>query len=161
MIYFTPSEIFASLLYGAIYGVICAFLFAFMRILRRLIVDLGLCVKQIFVYGKVRDMVVLSDENTWGKASGALTFFGIIAFTLGFIILSYIALDGMIRVYLLTMVFASFYLSKIAFSSFFERILLGFLRLVLTYETLILRFLFYPFCSIYRKMLTKFVKKRR
>ncbi len=158
MIYFTAGEIFRSMLYGAIYGALCAFLFVLLTVSRLVIRDVALCFRQIFVYKNIRDKIRLeaSCDNVCQSSAGVI--FEIILFTLGFILLSYLALDGLIRGYMLAIVFASFYLSKMAFFDYFKMIILKVLRFLLVFFTSVLRILLFPFCILCQKVRTKFVK---
>ena len=85
MIYFTSQEILESIFGALIFGLLCS---------------LVNCVRLIF-------------DALCHKMTGFLIFFEIILFGVGFILLSYALLDGEVRGYMVIIVFASFYLSKI------------------------------------------------
>ncbi len=158
MIYFTAGEIFRSLIYGAIYGVLCALLCFFIRAFRLILKDVVACVRQIFFWKKISDKIILDGSFDNISPSSAGVIVEIVSFTLGFILLSYIALDGLIRVYLLITVSASFYLSKMAIFGVFKRFFVRAFRLLLIFLTMIVRTALSPVCIFCRKMRTKFVK---
>ena len=99
MIYFTAYEIIRSVLSALLYGLLFAFFVCFVELC------LGVSrngVKSLFnslVLGKIIKRNNLLGEE---KKTGAfLTFLFIILFSLGFILLSYLVLDGAIRFYTL------------------------------------------------------------
>lgn len=81
-------------------------------------------------------------------------FLCILIFALGFSLLSYISLDGEIRIYMLILAFASFYLSKIAFCDFLTKAFLWLFNSVLSLTSVALRCAILPI-----KLIIKFVKK--
>lgn len=156
MIYFSFREILLSVGYAALYGVITALIFVSFLSLKGLLSDLRAYSREIISYERVFSSIKAKRSEGEVELSAAATFFAIIFFFLGFILLSYHALDGEIRIYMLIVVFASFYLSKIAFLSVFQKVIIRFFRFVLYVLIVILRLVIMPFRSFYPKIKEKF-----
>lgn len=81
-------------------------------------------------------------------------FLSVLIFALGFSLLSYVSLDGEIRIYMLALAFASFYLSKFAFCDFLTKIFLQLFSAGLSLVALLLGWMILPI-----KLAVGFVKK--
>ena len=148
MISFTTEEVLFSLLCGVLYG----FVFSLFNEL------IGIFVTFIFANAKLFRSI-LKYENIFEKNeflirkkreySSFLTATIIVLFFFGFILLSYITLDGVIRLYLLFVSFAAFYLSKITVCKMIGGVLLRLLNLLFSVFLISFRILLLPFRKIY------------
>ena len=158
MIYFTTFEILCSIIYGALYGVLFAFLFSILGIIRFIISDILQCLKQIFIYKSIRDKIYFDSSFYNVCRSSAGVIFEIIVFTLGFIVVSYATLDGLVRGYMLIVISAAVYVSKNAFSLFFDKVFIKIFHVFLACIVKVFRVLLYPVCNSCRKITLKFIK---
>ena len=118
MTYFTTFETIASLFSAAVFGAIFAVLDAILKILS---VE-ARCIKKIHehllkyksIFELPKSEMNSREEKRSGLVGEVSVFFKVTAFTLGFILLSYYALDGAIRIYLLIFAIAFFLLFKYA-----------------------------------------------
>ena len=147
---FSYSEILFSVCSAIIYG----FVFSFFCC----IVDNILCfAKNLLTIPRM----VASYEIIWRKP-GYLNFktikngrvyiiLRIFLFAIGFMLLSYLALDGQVRLYMLALSSASYLVSKIAFFGFFEGILFWIFDKLFLFFVIFLRFTSFPFKFIVAK----------
>ena len=123
MISFSFSEIFLSVIYSIFFGLALAFLYEFTRIISFLPETIFLILrKSEFI--DVRK-IYLSNQTITQK----ILFF--LCFTLGTILLSYFALDGLIRLYVIAVSLATFFLVKKMAFYLLEWILYTFLSIIL------------------------------
>lgn len=107
MIPFTILETIASICSASIFGAIFAILDAILKILTiefnhiKSIREHVLKAEKIFSIPKKAVTLNKGVENSHRYISEIITFFKVIIFTIGFILLSYYALDGAVRLYLL------------------------------------------------------------
>ncbi len=153
MISFTTEEILASILYSLGYGALFFVLISALRLLLSIVSAIPTIVKKQIVFSKVLPLPDFKECIKPRGVGGVFLFLSIIAFSLGFVTISYISLDGMIRIYMLILSFAAFYLLNSAFFNFLSRIYICILNLGLRIMTLILRVVFYPiFYLIHKKV---------
>ena len=100
MIGFSFSEIFLSVIYSVVFGVILAFGYEFYRIILFLPETISLVFKKTKF--QCAEKMYLSEQTVIQKA---FLFF---VFTLGVILLSYFALDGAVRIYVIILTLLSF-----------------------------------------------------
>ena len=132
MISFSFGDIFLSVIYSSFFGIALAFLYESARIISFLPETISLILrKSEFI--NVRK-IYLSNQTITQR----ILFF--LCFTLGTILLSYFALDGLIRVYVIAVSLASFFLSKKMAFYLLEGILYTFLPIIL-----------YPIAKLWRK----------
>lgn len=145
MISFSLGEILGSVIYALAYGVVFSVAFSLCRLIRGILFALpeitieSIKYKKIFPLPNFKQYI---DPKIIGPLFG---FVWIIIFTLGFILISYFSLDGVIRIYMLLIAFASFYLSNFLFCDILNKILLFILNLILQLFCLILRVIILPF----------------
>ena len=121
---FTREEIIFSVISSLAYGVLFSVLFCIVKISREIgLVFLRQFTAALNLNGK-SDNTEQKPSNSGGDIGAFTIVFLSIAFTVGFCLLSYLSLDGEIRLYMLVLSFASFYLSKFAFFDFCERTIL-------------------------------------
>ena len=132
MIGFSFSEIFLSVIYSILFGITLAFLYEFARIISFLPETIFLIFRKS-EFLNVRK-IYLSNQTIIQK----ILFF--LCFTLGTILLSYFALDGLIRVYVIAVSLATFFVVKKMTFYFLEWILYTLLSLIL-----------YPIAKLWRK----------
>lgn len=153
MITFTYKEIADSILYAILYGVSYAVFYSALVLVRSIFYSLPDIVKKTVKFDKIFPLPDFSQVGKSTKTGKILSFISPLLFCLGFCVLSYISLDGIIRIYMLILSSASFYLAKIAFYEFFIRIFLLIFRLVLQSFTIIARCLILPIRQIKKYIL--------
>lgn len=134
MIFFTTEEFFYSVIYAVGFGIAFSAVSSFVSIIISLFRILPSFFSEILNYSCFFDLVKIgaSTLNNRKKKSATSVFLKVFAFSLLFVLLSYVALDGVIRAYLLVVFFASFYVSNFAFSYAFYFLLSCFLTILFT-----------------------------
>ena len=144
MIAFTYQEIADSILFAIGFGVGFSVLYSAVLLLRSIIFSLPDIFCSIFVFDKILPLPSFSEIGKGQKVGKILCFFSVVLFFVGFCLLSYIALDGIIRIYMLVLCSAAFYLSKITIFEFFIKVFLFIFRFVLRLFTLVIRIIVSP-----------------
>ena len=144
MINFTREEILFSMLYAAVFGGGFAAFISCFNVISSAMATLPLIIKEIFVFEKIFSPPRFSEVDVKTKKGVIFTIFSILLFALGFSVLSYISLDGQIRIYMLILSSAVFYLSKITFLDIFARLILAVFKWILSLLSIVLRVLVYP-----------------
>ena len=140
-------EVFYSVVYSAIYGFLCSAINTIFMVLNLFLRCFFVAYKTIKISNadKLEIGLFFKEENNLREA--IFVFIKIIAFSVGFAVLSYVTIDGIIRIYMLAICFASFYLSKILF---FDRAINVFKKLI----TAIICFLYSLFARFAKKQKT-------
>ncbi len=115
MISFTNGEIFLSLGYAAGYGVAYSGLYSLLLLLRAVLYSGADIAAAMLGFEKILPAPSFKTHIKVGKTGAVFAFFSVIIFALGLVITSYLAIDGVMRVYMLIISFAAFYLSKMTF----------------------------------------------
>ena len=123
MISFSFSEIFLSVIYSIFWGITLAFLYESARIISFLPETISLIFRKTNFSNAGK--IYLSNQTITQK----IIFF--LSFTLGTILLSYFALDGLIRLYVIAVSLATFYLVKKMAFYLLEGILYTLLSIIL------------------------------
>lgn len=123
MIIFSFYEIFLSVIYSVSFGGLLAILYEFFRILSFLPETISLIFRKTNFSNAGK--IYLSNQTITQK----IIFF--LFFTLGTILLSYFALDGLIRLYVIAVSLATFYLVKKMAFYLLEGILYTLLSIIL------------------------------
>ena len=148
---FSFSEIINSVFCAIIYGGGFFAFFVIFRILLSRLRDIKLFIRSSYKYSRITDRKCRG--STHQNASSITVFFDILFFGIGFILLSYFALDGCIRVYMaLVTSFVFFALKKLLYSRTFSGVglLLDYIELPLIF---CLRVALLPLIWIFRKLL--------
>lgn len=146
---FSYSEIVHSVLYAVLYGGIYFSIFLFSRIAFSKIADLKKLLISLFVYPKITERSRCTEGLI--KTSSLMTFFDILIFGLGFILLSYFSLDGCIRIYMAVISCSVFFTLK-KFLFFRLHSLFLFIIYCVEYPLIfILRIIILPFIHLIRK----------
>lgn len=152
MMTFSSAEILESMICALIYGASFAALLSLAMLIKGLVVKSGEIFKEIIGFEKIFPLPRFK-EIVFAQGCGAvLSFFAVVSFAVGFSMLSYYSLDGELRLYMLILSFASFYLSKFVFSEVFVKIFLLFFRTFLTCFALLARVFILPIRSLVRRM---------
>ena len=157
MIAFSIEEIAFSILAALCYGLIFSAGLSFVLAL----IGVAFCAPaagKIYMYEKIFPLPTFKELNINRKFGMTTWILSIALYWLGFCLLSYLALDGELRLYMLVLSFASFYLSNFAFSAFFTKLFLYFSRVFLIVLSLVFRMIFAPikaFCSALKKRYAK------
>ena len=156
---FTREEIIFSVICSLAYGVLFSVLFCIVKISR----EIGLVFLHQFATAPDSNSKSDNTEQKPSKFRGEIGAFTIlflsIAFTVGFCLMSYLSLDGEIRLYMLVLSFASFYLSKFAFFDFCERLILLFLDKIFWIISRLIRVVFLPILKALKKIIIFIFKK--
>lgn len=149
MMQFTMCEVIRSLVCGTIYGI--AFFF-FYTVILLLISQFGRFYElpvSIVKYDNFFEKTIKNGGRNSFSLKSPLIFFLAILFAIGFVLLSYYALDGCLRIYLfMVSVFTFLVLRKILFNSIYT--LLDIVFEVLFYVVSItLRIVFFPFLHLF------------
>ena len=150
MISFSHQEILVSLAYAVAYGVTFSALLALVKLILRIALALP-----GFLYDTLSFTKILPREDFKGRINlmengKVFDFLGVIIFTLGFILISYLSLDGEIRIYMLLSAFAAVYLSNLVFYGIFIRFFLFLFDIIFGLLCIAIRLIIYPFMKLYR-----------
>lgn len=148
MIAFTTGEILLSVIYALIFGAGFAVLTSAVDMLLGVALTLPTFAREVFCFDRILPPPKLSQAGTGRKKGALYIFLCVILFAIGFSLLSYVSLDGQIRIYMLALAFASFYLSKSVFCDFLTKLFLSLFKLILSGLTVVLRLIISPFFII-------------
>ncbi len=151
MIGFNIGEIFNSVIYAFAFGVIFSVAFSLCRLVRGMLASILDVTSEFIKFSKIFPLPNFKKFINPKKNGAVFSFLSIIFFTLGFILISYLSLDGTIRIYMLIVSFASFYLSNFTFCEILSKILLCILNLFLKFLCLIFRIIASPIKMILKR----------
>lgn len=149
MMTFSFAEILRSVFYAIIYGCIFEFCVLVIKLIKGVIEVAGESFQSIIHFKKLMPLPSFSEIKTTDNLGPFLSAALILSFSLGFSLLSYIALDGEIRIYLLLISFASFYLSKFVFFVFLNKLLIRIFRFIFIIFSLAIRLIILPFKTMF------------
>lgn len=152
MMSFSTGEILASVIYAIAYGTLFAIAFTLIVTIKEFAVLFYDMLKSCINYEKIFPLPKFTIKKITPKISGVTSVLSIFFFAIGFSLLSYLSLDGEIRLYMLIFAFASLYLSKIAFLNFFINAFLLIFGLFNAAFSLFLRLLLWCPKRIMRKL---------
>ena len=121
---FSINEIFFSVLCAFIYGVIYCVTFGIIAILRIVIKSFEAFKKSVISYEKIFQVNERIIENKDVEQSSFSIFLNILLFSFGIILTSYVALDGIIRLYMIAIASASIFLFKMSIFRFLRSFLI-------------------------------------
>ena len=122
MMTFSAGEIFSSVVYALIYGIAFAMMLSAIKAIKEGIYASLEYLKNLSWNDRIFSLPSLKRVNFIHRTSAVAHALSILLFAVGFSLLSYLSLDGQIRLYMLILSFASFYMSKNAFFGFLKRI---------------------------------------
>lgn len=131
MVVFSPLQVFISTVSALLYGVVFAIITNFASTLFDLF-------RLLFFISKWDDKMQKAGENDIGNISLqsrrpiAITFWGIVLFGIGFSVISFITLDGNIRLYTLLASILGWYLSEILILSKLRISILNAIRIIVS-----------------------------
>ncbi len=149
MIAFTQREVAESIIYAIAFGALYAAVYSAMLLLRTIASDIPDIFHKMLKFDKILpipDFKTVANNKKTGKI---FAFLSVFLFSIGFCILSYTSLDGDLRLYMLVLSSASFYLAKMTFNNFLNKAFLFVFRLILRVITIVLRCFVKPFKMIY------------
>ena len=152
---FSVQEVIFSALFSFVYGGIYAVFLSILTVILNLVHSLKTFKISIFSYDnifKFKERIIAKNQNF---ESGILLFFEILLFSLGIILTSYVALDGVIRLYVLIIASASIFLFKITFSPLFLAFSSFVLEVFCRIFCIFMRFSLYPILKFYHKKCNK------
>lgn len=139
MMSFTMAEILLSILYALIFGVGFSLFAVLMLIVREIVLVFGRMMEMAVDFEKLLPLPTVKNMKINQAPGRLITVLWVIFFSLGFCLLSYLSLDGEIRLYMLILAFASFYLSKFVFFNIFSRLFVFLFGLLFSFLSIILR----------------------
>ena len=151
---FSFSEILCSVFCAILYGAIFSILYCTIECL---IYFLNLCKyipKHGIFYSKILSLSIDTDVKETNKKNTFFIFLRIIMFAIGFMLLSYITLDGKIRLYMLILSSASYLISNFVFFTFFKRIVTWIFEKIFMFLVVIFRLFAFPI-KIFVQFITK------
>lgn len=154
MISFTSGEILLSLLYSLVYGVLFFIFYTLICLLKNEVGLLKSLPESIIRYDKILEKPIKMRGRIAKEQSPDVVAVSIIAFALGLVLLSYYALDGCVRIYLIIVSLTSFFAIKsLAFDKIFILLtsIFGFLIYLFTIALRIIIFPFLRLFSFFRK----------
>ena len=162
MIFFTIEEYFYSAIYALGLGIAYSAALSFLQSIMSLFRILPTFFYEIFNYSHLFapfkvDRHLLKIRN---KKSAIGVFISILSFSFIFLLISYVTLDGVLRIYLLIVLFASFYVSNFAFSSAFAFLFSWLVTILLTLIAIPIRLIYAMFKVIVNNKLILFFRKQ-
>lgn len=139
MIVFTQDEILISVVGAICFGGVFAIISSLILIIRSLLISFPKVIKEIFLFDKVFPLPRMYSAFLPCEGGGIFAFFSVFVFAVGYILISYLFLDGVIRLYMLLFAFAAFYLSKITFCDVLKRFFIFIFRMIFMLVSLVLR----------------------
>lgn len=158
MMTFTTEEIFSSVIFALAYGAIFAIFLSFTVILKQSIALMLDMLKTTPDFEKILPLPSFGKIKISYKSGVFISVVSIFVFAVGFSLLSYLSLDGQLRLYMFILSFASFYLSKTAFLGIFSRAILFVVKVLLFLLVLAIRILLWlpkRVCTYYNLLKNK------
>lgn len=160
MMDFNSAEICLSVLYAIIFGFCFFILFSLMNICRDFLRGIIPYLKEAVRFKRIFPLPSFNIYLKEGRSSALFLIISILTFSLGFILLSYLTLDLQLRLYMLVIYFASFYVSYFAFFAFLKSVFLRISGLLLSLVCILLRVVIFPIkliiCKFSQKVLCYF-----
>lgn len=161
MMGFTIDEILSSLLYASIYGVLYSAFWSLASLVCSVLSVTWAILRECFWFKKIFPLPDFRRKMDLHKRGRVFLLLAILLFALGFILISYFALDGEIRIYMLFISSAVLYLSNYVFCDFFGKIFLYLINRILQILCLLLRLIISPVFIILRCIKNKITKNVR
>lgn len=115
MMGFSGREILLSALYAMIYGFTFSLAYEMVIIFSRTLKFLPNLIREIICAEKVLPSPSIKERIKSAKEGGTFAFFSVFLFFIGFLLLSYFSLDGQLRLYMMIIASAAFYIFNSAF----------------------------------------------
>ena len=143
MTYFTAEELLLSFLYALVYGISYAAFIETIGVLGKLFRNVPSVVQSVIIYDKLcsPSCITLIKND---RHAGIRTFATTTAFSIGFIFLSYFALDGEVRLYTLIASITSFFIFKLLTKKYLSSTAYAILSVVFRLPLILLRVILYP-----------------
>lgn len=139
---FSFSEILRSVLMSLCFGVGYALAFSLLSCLLGVIKPGRAFFTRIIDFENIFPLPTFRDLKITPYRGAVFSFLSVLLFAITYSLLSYLALDGEIRLYTLFFYFASFYLSRIAFFGIFIKAFELIIRALMLLISLFVRILF-------------------
>jgi len=159
MMPFTVQEILRSLIYAAVFGIGFFLFFTVAAIIVNQIRRLRFLPSLIIKYDKISEKTIKNNGRIENKSNSVSVSAAVVLFILGFLLLSYYALDGIIRIYLFLVSFISFAAAKQLFYKHIYSIINTIFDVAYHLFVLALRILCLPFLRIYLYIYSKYIIK--
>lgn len=159
MIGFTSGEILISALCALAFGIVYSVIHQLALILSRVFKSLPDIIREIMQAEKLLPPPSVKERVKEEKEEGVFAFFSVIGFAIGFLLLSYYALDGQLRLYMLIISSASLYFANSTFFVFLRglsTLLLDFFLFVLS---TLLRLLIIPIKRLFKNRKANYFNK--
>ncbi len=112
MMYFSIAEIFLSLLYASIFGGGFFLFYIVVKVLKREVKKISFLPGLLIRYDKILEKPTINRGRINYSFDSMISAILAIIYSLGFLLLSYYALDGCLRIYLLFVSLAAFLIPK-------------------------------------------------
>ena len=152
MIDFDLRVIIPSIICAVIFGAGFGFFYCIITLVKTTLERIPKVGRDIMIFDKIFPLPPFEYLSEGQNAGRFITGVSIILFGVGFSILSYVALDGQIRIYMLLFSSASFFLSKFLFSEICVKLFLLVLKQIIRAFALALRIIILPFKLLKRKI---------
>ena len=156
MMTFTGREILLSALYALIYGGGFSFVYQLLIILVRTVKAMPSLAVEILNADKIFPSPRVKNAINKGKEGALFAFFSVVLFFIGFQLLSYLALDGQLRIYMLALSSAAFYITNLAFYTFLRIICITLFDIIILLLSTAVRVLVLPV-----KKVASLIKRRK
>ncbi len=160
MIAFSTYETIISVLYAALYGACFCILYSLMIILRNIINSLVDLMRNIVCYDKIfvlpKGIVSKNDRNI----GAPFLFISVILYVIGIVLVSYAALDGIIRLYMIIISSALFFLLKNTFFSKLNKLFFVIFDYFMSFGCILMRIILFPAKFLYNKIKNYFSNTR-
>lgn len=151
MINFSLEEITRSILYASSFGILFSFIYTGVRLFKSILLTIPEFIRELFVFDRLFYTPDFKKSMILMKNGRLMTFISILLFSLGLVTVSYLSLDGEIRIYMIVFSFASFYLANIVFFRILLKAIIFILDLFLRVICIALRMMIFPFRKLFRK----------
>ena len=160
MISFTINEILTSVLLSVIYGAIAAVLGHLFGSIIIFVKSFARLADDVLLYEGKLIARVKADYQKHNSGFSLLydwisVFLGIVAYTLGYIVLSYYLLDGVLRLYVLILSVSSFFVLRKLLHRAFNKLTVVISLLLYGATVISLRFLAFPIRFIVNRLISK------
>ena len=145
MIGFSFDETVFSVLCAVIFGIGFCFFYTVNSIIFLSLKNMPKIFLEIIVFDKVFPSPSIKIGIKEGKTGGIYAFFSVVAFFIGYMLLCYFTLDGEIRLYMLVISSASFFLFYSAFCDISKTIFIFVFDLALCLISTVVRLMILPF----------------
>ena len=157
MIAFSTDEIVRSVYYSILYGMLyCGFISIF-QVASGLLLSLKELLNHVLNYEKIFILPKRILSTKFGKIGPFTVFLYFIFYSIGFVLLSYLTLDGIVRIYMIIISSATIFLLKPTFYAFSSKIVLEAFELFLKISCVFIRIIILPVKLVIKQVKNKII----